>query len=50
MQREVPESPKTVGKLVAADYDRIVPEVEALVKQEGNIRMLMDLDEFHGRL
>ena len=39
---------KTVGKLVAADYDMIVPEVEALVKQEGNIRMLMDLDEFHG--
>ena len=39
---------KTVGKLVAADYDKIVPEVEELVRQEGSIRMLMDLEEFHG--
>jgi len=39
---------KASGKLTAADYEKLVPEVEALVRQEGNIRILMDLEEFEG--
>lgn len=35
---------KASGKMTAADYDKLEPEVEALVKQEGNIRMLLDLE------
>jgi hypothetical protein len=35
---------KASGKMTGADYDKLEPEVEALVKQEGNIRMLLDLE------
>lgn len=37
---------KAIGKLTPADYEKLVPEVEELVKQVGNFRMLMDLEEF----
>ena len=39
---------KASGKLTAADYEKLVPEVEALVRQEGNIRILIDMEEFEG--
>ena len=39
---------RTVGTITPADYDEIVPEIEELVRQEGSIRMLMDMKEFHG--
>ncbi|RCV63456.1 SpoIIAA-like [Methanophagales archaeon] len=35
---------KASGKLTAADYERIEPEVEDLVKQVGDISMLLDLE------
>ena len=36
------------GKLVKADYDQFVPEVERLVRQHGKLRMLFDMTGFHG--
>jgi len=35
---------KAVGKITGADYKKLEPELEELVKQEGNIRMLLDLE------
>jgi hypothetical protein len=36
------------GKLVKGDYKRFVPEVERLIQQHGKIRMLVDMNDFHG--
>ena len=36
------------GKLVKADYDQFVPEVERLIRQHGKLRMLFDMTGFHG--
>lgn len=36
------------GKLTAADYDEFVPKVEAIVKDQGSIRILMTMHDFHG--
>lgn len=36
------------GKLVKADYEQFVPEVERLVRQNGKLRMLFDMTDFHG--
>ena len=35
---------KVVGMIAPADYDGIVPEIEDMVRQEGNIRRLMDME------
>jgi SpoIIAA-like len=37
---------KTIGKISASDYKDLEPTVKALVKKEGNIRMLFDMTEF----
>jgi len=36
------------GKLAHADYERFVPEFERLVKQHGKIRVLFEMNDFHG--
>ena len=37
---------KISGTVSKSDYQELVPEVESLVQQEGNIRLLLDLTEF----
>lgn len=39
---------RVVGKITKDDYESLVPEVEALVEQEGNIRLLLDMEQFEG--
>jgi hypothetical protein len=36
------------GKLVAADYEHFVPEVDAQIAKHGKIRMLIEMHDFHG--
>lgn len=36
------------GKLDRADYDMLVPEVEQLIREEGKLRVVFVLDDFHG--
>lgn len=36
------------GKLSKEDYELFIPEVERLIKQEGKIRLLFDMQNFHG--
>ena len=36
------------GKLVHEDYQHFVPEFERLVKQNGKIRVLFEMADFHG--
>ena len=36
------------GKLVKADYDQFVPEVERLIRQHGKLRILFEMTGFHG--
>jgi hypothetical protein len=35
-------------KLKADDFDRIAPQVDALIQQHGTIRVLIDATGFHG--
>ena len=37
---------KAIGEISASDYKELEPEVKALVKKEGNIRLLFDMTEF----
>ena len=37
---------KASGEIDKSDYDIFVPEVEALIEQEGSINLLLDLTEF----
>ena len=36
------------GKLVKADYERCVPELERLIRQHGKLRLLFEFTDFHG--
>jgi hypothetical protein len=36
------------GKLVKDDYKHLVPEVERLIKEHGKIRVLLEMNDFHG--
>jgi hypothetical protein len=36
------------GKLSKEDYERFLPEVERLIKQEQKIRLLFEMCDFHG--
>jgi hypothetical protein len=36
------------GKLAQPDYERFVPEFERLVRQHGKLRVIFDMDAFHG--
>jgi hypothetical protein len=35
-------------KLTKEDYEHFIPEVERLIKQEGKIRLLFEMHDFHG--
>jgi hypothetical protein len=39
---------RLTGKLSKADYESFVPEVERLITQFGNIRVLVEMNDFHG--
>jgi len=39
---------KASGKLTKADYERFVPEFERIAALRGPVRILMELDDFHG--
>jgi hypothetical protein len=36
------------GKLTKEDYERFVPEIETIVKEQGKIRVLFEMHDFHG--
>jgi hypothetical protein len=36
------------GKLSKEDYEQLVPAVEKLIGQRGKVRVLFDMDDFHG--
>ena len=37
---------KISGTVTKADYDTMVPDVEALVKQNGTVNLLLEMTEF----
>ena len=39
---------KISGKLAKEDYEHFVPKVEELIKQDGKIRILLEMHDFHG--
>ena len=39
---------KLTGKLMKEDYEHFVPEVEGLIKQQGKLRILVQMHEFQG--
>ncbi|QNN24571.1 STAS/SEC14 domain-containing protein [Planctomycetales bacterium ZRK34] len=39
---------RVTGKLHKEDYEHFVPMVEAMIKQHGKVRMLVDMHDFHG--
>jgi hypothetical protein len=39
---------KAGGKLTRTDYQRFAPEVDQFIQREGKIRMLFDMEDFHG--
>ena len=39
---------KLSGKLAAEDYEHFVPAVEAVVKERGSVRLLLEMHDFHG--
>jgi SpoIIAA-like len=53
LQLETQVAPPTVevhltGKLTKEDYTRFVPRVEQMIKKHGKVRVLMELNDFHG--
>jgi len=36
------------GKLTAEDYETLVPRMEALVEEKGQVRILLEMHDFHG--
>src|SRR5262249_31315018 len=36
------------GKLTREDYERIVPDTEAMIREHGKIRILITVHDFHG--
>jgi hypothetical protein len=39
---------QVTGKLVKADYERVVPELDRLIRQHGKVSLLFELTGFHG--
>ena len=39
---------KAAGKLTTSDFEKLEPEVKALVKKEGTIRILFDMTGYKG--
>jgi hypothetical protein len=36
------------GKLDRSDYDTLVPEIEQLIREEGKLRVVFVMEDFHG--
>ena len=36
------------GKLTAEDYEQLVPRMESLVEEKGQVRILLEMHDFHG--
>ncbi len=36
------------GKLSKADYEQFVPRIEKQIKEHGKIRLLFEMEDFHG--
>jgi hypothetical protein len=36
------------GKLAKDDYKQFVPEIDRLIEQHGTIRVLLEMNDFHG--
>ena len=36
------------GKLIKSDYEHFVSEIERLIRQQGKLRLLFDMVDFHG--
>jgi hypothetical protein len=36
------------GKLDRSDYEKFVPQTEEMIKQQGKIRILVEMHDFHG--
>lgn len=41
-------SVKATGTLTKENYEAFVPKVEALIHQHGKIRVLIEMEDFHG--
>ena len=41
-------SVRATGKLTKKDYEEFVPEIEAMVKEQGKIRVMFEMHDFHG--
>lgn len=39
---------KVKGKLTKEDYEQFVPEAERLIDEHGKIRVLFEMEDFHG--
>jgi hypothetical protein len=39
---------QVTGKLLKADYERFVPELDRLIRQHGKLCLLFELTDFHG--
>jgi len=39
---------RVTGKLVAGDYERLVPELDRLIRLHGKLRLLFELTDFQG--
>ena len=39
---------RVIGKLVAADYERLVPELDGLIRLHGKLSLLFELTGFQG--
>jgi hypothetical protein len=39
---------KVKGKLTEEDYEQFVPETERLIDEHGKIRVLFEMEDFHG--
>jgi hypothetical protein len=39
---------KIIGNVTKADYEVMIPEVDAIVKKEGSVSLLLDISQFKG--
>ncbi len=39
---------KATGKLTKEDYEALVPKVEQLIQRFGKVRILFEMEDFHG--
>jgi len=36
------------GKLIKADYETFIPQIEKLIRAQGKLRILFEMKDFHG--